>query len=153
MTRFLRLSLAAAAGALLVVATASAAVNPLFKRASARVGERVAVDCGYVGLHPGDVVLYLIKLNDVSRLFAVSRTSAVVFFDGPPPRDRRLHNLGACRIRGQGNGHLTFTVPNVAPGRYTLVVWCKTCRKGGDHWYMANALWDDAPGSVLRVRR
>jgi hypothetical protein len=43
------------------------------------------------------------------------------------PDDPRLVAIGALRIDEVGNGELTFTVPHVAAGRYTLVLHCPSC--------------------------
>jgi hypothetical protein len=89
----------------------------------------------------------------VPRLFHVSYTGLPTPQPGPPPRDARLRLLGACARSGRpGGGQLVFRVPRTArPGRYTTIVWCKTCARGGNHWFMAAPNFILNPRAVLRV--
>ncbi len=140
--------------ALVEAGAAAAAVAPVFERADARRGDRVRIDCGYVGETKGAVVLYLVRLADVPRLFRVPYSGLIEPDSGPPPRDPRLRLLGTCATGDpNGGGQLVFRVPvSARTGRYTTVVWCKTCRSGGDHWFMAAPNYVANRRAVLRVR-
>lgn len=129
--------------AALAPTTADAAVAPLFDRTSARIGERVGITVGYAPA-PGSLVLYLVPLALAPRYvlggYGLPRPAP-----GPPPPDPRLVALGSPR-----SARLSFRVPRLEPGRYTLVVWCKPC--GNDHWAMATPNFVLNPRAILRIR-
>jgi hypothetical protein len=98
-------------------------------------------------------VLYLVRLEHVPKIFHVPYSGLPEPQPGPPPRDRRLRPLGAC-VGGdaRGRGHVDFRVRGERPGRYTLVIWCRTCERGGDHWFAAAPNYIVNQRAVLRVR-
>ncbi len=100
---------------------ASAAVAPVFTRATARAGDRVGVlqpvRIGEARHGGTGVVIYLIPVGR-----APSGPS-----DGPPPRPLAAHRLGELVADATGTWRLWFRVPAVSPGGYTTLVWCKPC--------------------------
>jgi len=114
------------ATALASAAGAEAAVAPVFTRADAGPGERVGVVQPVPGrgsLHGRTgIVVYLIPLSR-------AHTDA---HDGPPPRSLARHRLGELVADRHGYWRLWFRVPDVPPGAYTTLVWCRPC--GGSYF-------------------
>jgi len=118
-------------------------VAPLFDRRQARVGERVRIDVGYAP-RPREILLYLIPLRLAPKYVSAS---------GPPPTDPHLFPLYSPRLvpgDPSGAAQLFFRVPRVPLGRYTIVVWCKSC--GNRHWAAATPTFIHAR-AILRVTR
>jgi hypothetical protein len=108
-------------GSVALVPQASAAVAPVFTRATARVGDRVGVlqptRIGMPLRGRTAIFVYLIRLDRVPS--GVS--------DGPPPRSLAAHRLGELVGDSKGTWRLWFRVPALRPGAYTTFVWCKPC--------------------------
>jgi hypothetical protein len=55
------------------------------------------------------------------------------------------------RVRSESHSHelrpFAARVPNIAPGRYQVALWCKTCRPG--NLFLAG---DTLRGQVVRIR-
>lgn len=104
-----------------MAAQASAAIAPVFTRSSARAGDRVGVvqplRIGPLRHGGAAIVVYLIPLGRVPS----------GAFDGPPPRALATHRLGDLEGDSHGFWRLWFRVPDVRPGAYTTLVWCKPC--------------------------
>lgn len=47
------------------------------------------------------------------------------------PRDPRLTGFGILRVDDAGVGRFSGTVPDVAPGAYVAVAYCRSCTAGG----------------------
>lgn len=106
---------------LAMAAGASAAVAPVFTRAAAQPGDRVGViQPVRIGRplhgHTG-ITVYLIPLSRAP-------TGAE---EGPPPRPLARFRLGELVGDRRGYWRLWFRVPDVPPGAYTTLVWCRPC--------------------------
>ena len=137
-----------AALALVAAPAADAKGGLLFDRAVARPGDRLAVATPYE-VHPGGLVLWLVRLEHAPRFFTIPYQGAPIPERGPPPRRPGLIRLGVTGPYGWTGARLEFRLPRVAPGRYTLVVWCRPC---GTHWALAAPNWIVGERTVLRVR-
>ncbi len=132
------------AAAAALAAAATAAVAPLFDRTEARVGQRVRIEVAYAPT-PKKIRLYLIPLARAPK-YVLGAYGLPRPAPGPPPADPRLLLLGSPGpvAKGSAAARLSFRVPRLKPGRYTIVVWCRSC--GNDHWAMAT------PGHVANAR-
>lgn len=136
--------------ALVAAPSAQAAIAPVFDRAMARVGERVAVyqpgsfqpGCG--GVRRSGIRLYLITER---QGYALAFPASDAALPSPPPRSLLRRPLGELRCAGRGVLRLRFRVPAVAPGRYTTLVHCRPC---GNTWFPGGFL---GVNGVLRIRR
>lgn len=126
---------------------ASAAVAPVFTRSTAWAGQRVGVvQPVRIGqpLHGRTaIVVYLIPLD---------RAPAGPF-DGPPPRSLAHHRLGELVGDSDGFWRLWFRVPDLRPGAYTTLVWCRPC--GGTTYPHGSVFAGGflADNGVLHIRR
>jgi hypothetical protein len=143
----LRLLTASCLLATIFAGAASAAVAPLFDRTQARAGERVRIDMAYAP-KPNGIELYLIPLQRAPQ-YVLGNRGLPAPAPGRPPADPRLVPLGSPKRAGTSSARLTLRVPKLAPGRYTIVVWCKPC--GNDHWAMATPSYVANPRAVLRI--
>jgi hypothetical protein len=140
------LALSLVAG-LVLPADLAAAVAPVFTRAIAHPGDRVGVvQPVRIGrpLHGRTgIIVYLIPL---SRAPTGAR-------DGPPLRSLTHHRLGELAGDRHGYWRLWFRVPDVAPGAYTTLVWCRRC--GGASYPHGSVFAGGflARDGVLHVRR
>jgi hypothetical protein len=74
-----------------------------------------------------------------------------------PPRNPRIVTLGPLRLTHPAVARLTFVVPRVPPGDYTIGFWCKRCAppagaffttaQPGERWKQRR------PARILRVSR
>jgi hypothetical protein len=134
-------------GSLAMATQASAAVAPVFTRTAARAGERVGVvQPVRIGqsLHGRTAILvYLIPLG----------LAASGAFDGPPPRSLAHHRLGELVGDNDGFWRLWFRVPDLRPGAYATLVWCKPC--GGTTYPHGSVFGGGflADNGVLHIRR
>ena len=134
----IRAVLAAVAAALVVPASAQAALSFAFSRAQAHVGQRVHAYQADADGNPAPawdrlegVTLYLARVDNLSRRV----------------------RLGEMAIDSQGVWSIDFRVPKVKPGRYMIAFLCGPC---GDTYFGSTALgaaWNGKPGRVLKVRR
>jgi hypothetical protein len=136
----------AALTALTLASVAAADVGLILRRASAQPGTVMTV---WGGCHQP---IYLV-------LEAFARRRGFHFFALPvdgPPTTRPFRFLGRTSCAGRmhyvGNyprgdwaswsGLLRFRVPRIRPGRYDLVVYCASCRRGpGGTLVVNNWLW------------
>lgn len=150
-----RALVAAAAVALVLSASAGGAIALEFSQLRAKPGDRISAfqPAGFHfdrGERTG-ILVYLITVHQ-ARWFHHAE-------DGPPPARARRHFLGELTGEARGFGRVTFRVPNVAPGRYTTLVWCKTC--GPDNGTHFASRGGDTPDyalpepdrGILRIRR
>jgi hypothetical protein len=134
-------------GSLAMATQASAAVAPVFTRSTARAGERVGVvqpvNIGQPLHGRTAIVVYLIPLGRAP--------SAPL--DGSPPPSLAHHRLGELVGGSDGHWRLSFRVPEVRPGAYTTLVWCKPC--GGNTCPHGSVFAGGflADNGVLHVRR
>ncbi len=143
----LRLLTASCLLATISAGAASAAVAPLFDRTQARAGERVRIDVAYAP-RPNGIELFLIPLQRAPR-YVTGNRGLPAPAPGRPPADPRLVPLGSPQRTAGASARLTFRLPKLAPGRYTIVVWCKAC--GNDHWAMATPSYVANARAVLRI--
>lgn len=134
----LRAALAALAAALVVPATAQAALSFAFDRAQARVGQRAHAYQADADGNPAPawdaldgVTLYLARVDNLSHHV----------------------RLGQMGVDDQGVWSIDFRVPKVKPGLYMIAFYCVPC--GGTYFGSAEAhsAWTPKPGRVLKVRR
>jgi hypothetical protein len=114
--------LAAFMAAVLVAAwapAASAALFFTFSRTSASPGQPVTVRTagdGALALIPSDsppLRVFLVRDDDIDAIAS--------------PDDARLISLGELNVDSDGNGTLTFDVPDVPAGSYRTLVHCVGC--------------------------
>lgn len=125
MPRFGTLALATALAAL-AVSPVSAALFFVFDPPNAKAGDLVTVRLGGTpaGFTAADrqrpfqkpLRLYLVPAAVAGRIHS--------------PLDRRLHFVGVVTPDARGRGAVSFQLPPVATGEYTLARWCRTCSSG-----------------------
>ncbi len=149
LSRVIRALRLVAIAALVAAAPAAAKNSVSFDQRAARTGGRAAV----VVAIERPVVAYLARLEHASRFFFIPWQGYPNPQPGPPPRKPGLHRIGALPATGLRPTRVEFRVPQVRAGRYTLVLWCKTCARGGTHWALAAINFVPHPSTVLLVRR
>jgi len=134
----LRAALAAVAAALVVPATAQAALSFAFDRAQARVGQQVHAYQADPDGNPAPawdtldrVTLYLARVDNISHRV----------------------RLGQMGVDDQGVWSIDFRVPKVKPGLYMIAFYCVPC--GSTYFGSAepHSAWTRKAGRVLKVRR
>jgi hypothetical protein len=134
----LRAALAAVAAALVVPATAQAALSFAFDRAQARVGQRVHAYQADSDGNPAPawdtldgVTLYLARVDNLSHRV----------------------RLGEMGVDPRGVWSIDFRVPRVKPGLYMIAFSCVPC--GSTYFGSAepHSPWTRKAGRVLKVRR
>jgi len=73
-----------------------------------------------------------------------------------PPRSRRIIPLGPLRLVRPGVVRLSFIVPHVPPGDYTIGFWCKPCAPPAGAFFTTaqpGQRWTPTQRRILRVRR
>jgi hypothetical protein len=105
--------------ALLFPAAAGADLALWFPSPRAHWGQRVHVSSPGRYAPFSGVRAYLVPM-------ALARSPRVQRPTGPP-HNRRIVPLARIRLRHQAVLRLTFTVPRVRPGDYTMGFWCKPC--------------------------
>ena len=104
---------------LVVPAGARADLGLWFASPRAHWGQRVHVSSPNPYAPFSGVRVYLVPM-------ALARSSSVQRPTGPP-HNRRIIPLGPLRLDHPGVARLSFIVPYVRPGDYTLGFWCKPC--------------------------
>jgi hypothetical protein len=104
---------------LLVPATAHADLALLFGKPRAHWGQRVHLSSPNRYAPFSGVRAYLVPM-------ALARSARVQRPTGPP-HDRRIVALGPLRLDRPGIAKLSFVVPRVRPGDYTIGFWCRPC--------------------------
>ena len=135
----LRAVFAATAAALAVPVSAQAALSFAFARTQARPGQLVHAYQADSDGNPAPawdqldgVMLYLVRLNNASA--------------------KRVP-LGPMGTDDQGVWSVTFHLPKVRPGLYTIAFLCGPC---DDTYFLSTepgTPWTPRPGRVLKVRR
>jgi hypothetical protein len=124
---------------LFVLATtppAEAALSFRFDRASARPGTAMtASQPGWPAATRG-ITVYLVPTKPPG----IRPDPAGGYLLPTPPRS--AIRLGQPRLTHSHRLTISFRVPNVAAGDYTIAFWCRTCTKGGD--FFASAPWGAA---------
>jgi len=103
--------------ALVLPGSSSASGFFVFSRTIAEPGERVVAETGGkgafgAGLRGRTMPVFLVPADAVEHV----RTG-----------DDRLTPLGLMRVDPEGDGSLTFRVPNLPPGEYVTIVHCRAC--------------------------
>jgi hypothetical protein len=123
---FLASGVAAVAATLLFVPAAAAALWLIFSKTTATPGDAVAVRTAGRGAFAQAQKEGALRRSPPLRLFLVR--SAVV--DSVRALDdRRLIALGTLAVDRRGNGSARFTVPNVRPGDYAVLLQCAPCAR------------------------
>ncbi len=111
--------------AVLAAGSAHAALWLLFSRTSAEPGDVVLVRTGGNGAlleakRRGETRRWPLRVFMVSKADADSIRST---------RDNRLKPLGRLSVDRKGNGRLRFATPNLPPGDYTTLIYCRSCAR------------------------
>jgi hypothetical protein len=141
-----RRALVVLAVALVACPAATAKDGLQFDRASARVGERVALSAPWAS-HRSGVVVYFMPLAVSPKFWRTYQALAPSY--GPPPHLASALRVGELHPWGANGARVAFRVPKVAPGRYVLGFWCRPC---GTHWTSALPNYQPNPRGILRVR-
>lgn len=141
--------IAAVAVVLIGVPSASAALSFSFNRATASPGTRVtASQPGWPGAAHG-VAAYLIS----SEPAGIRPDPAGGYILRRPPAG--AIRLGQPRLIRDHRLTISFRVPEVDAGDYTIAFWCRTCATGGD--FFASAPWGShatgKPGMVIHIAK
>jgi hypothetical protein len=73
-----------------------------------------------------------------------------------PPRNRRIIPLGRLRLDRPGVARLTFIVPRVRPGDYTIGFWCKPCAPPQGAFFTTgrpDERWTPRQRRIVRINR
>ena len=134
----MRVTLAVVVAALLLPATAHAALSFAFNRAQARPGQLVHAFQADRDGNPAPawsqldgVTLYLARVNNLSRRV----------------------RLGPMGIDDEGVWSIDFRVPKVKPGLYMIAFLCRPCGTTYFGSTYPGSAWTGKPGRVLKVRR
>jgi hypothetical protein len=135
--------------ALFVPSVALADLGLLFPSPRAHWGQRVTVSSlGRYAPFAG-VRVYLVPI-------ALARSSRAQRPTGPP-RNRRIVALGPLRLSNPAVAKLSFTVPRVPPGDYTIGFWCKPCAPPRGAFFTTaqpHERWTPKrPARILRISR
>jgi hypothetical protein len=117
--------IAAAAGLLaagLCAGTASAALWLVFGRPTAAPGDVVVARTAGKGAFARPIRAAVRRLSP--RVFLVERSEAETVRSLTDPR---LVELGGLRVDRRGNGRMHIVVPNVPPGEYATLIYCRPC--------------------------
>jgi hypothetical protein len=136
----LRGLVAGVAAALVLPASAQAALSFAFERTQARPGQRVHAYQADADGNPAPawddvpgVTLYLVRVNDVNG--------------------RRVR-LGPMRVDDVGVWSIIFRIPKMRPGLYTIAFFCRPCGNTFFPSTLPGTPWSAKPGGrVLKVRR
>jgi hypothetical protein len=136
-------------GALFVPSIAHADLGLWFPSPRAYWGQRVTVhSLGRYAPFSG-VRVYLVPM-------ALARSPRVQRPTGPP-RNRRIVPLGPLRLVRPAVARLSFMVPRVPPGDYTIGFWCKPCAPPRGAFFTTaqpHERWKpERPARILRVSR
>jgi hypothetical protein len=86
---------------------------------------------------------------------ALARSSLVQRPTGPP-HNRRILSLAPLRLAHRGIARLSFTVPHVRPGDYTLGFWCKPCAPPKGAFFTTaqpGQRWTPSQRRIIRISR
>jgi hypothetical protein len=140
--------LVAIALALATSARARADLGLWFVRPRAHWGERVHVFSPARYAPFSGVRVYLVPM-------ALARSSLVQRPTGPP-RNRRIILLGPLRLDQPGVAHLSFVIPHVRPGDYTIGFWCKKCAPPAGAFFTTaqpGQRWTPKQRRIVRINR
>jgi hypothetical protein len=140
--------LAAIALTLAIPAVAQADLGLWFATPRAHWGQRVhaASPARYVPF--SGVWVYFVPM-------VLARSSFVQRPTGPP-HNRRILSLGPLRLAHRGIARLSFTVPQVRPGDYTLGFWCKPCAPPKGAFFTTaqpGQRWTPSQRRIIRISR
>jgi hypothetical protein len=121
--RLIVIALLGALLAALVAGSAHAALGLLFSKTSAEPGDVVFVRTGGNGAllqarRRGETKRWPLRVFMVAKADADSIRST---------RDARLTPLGRLTVDPKGNGRLRFDTPNLPPGDYATLIYCRSC--------------------------
>jgi hypothetical protein len=139
----------------LLAAPAAGAATPLaFDREIAEPGEAVEVFTSEGGredaLPPGNdaaYTVYLVRVGLVEELLGGNGGSV----QREPETGEGVILLGVLERDDESVGRLSFTIPELEPGRYTTGVWCVSCGGTFETSYRPGATPAGEHGLVLRV--
>ena len=135
--------------ALVIPNIAAADLGLLFPSPRAHWGKRITVSSSGRYAPFSGVRVYLVPM-------ALARSSRVQRPTGPP-RNPRILALGRLHLTHPAVARLSFVVPRVPPGDYTIGFWCKPCAppagaffttaQPGEHWKQSR------PARIIRISR
>ena len=134
--------------ALALAGVARADLALWFASPRAHWGERVHVRSPGRYAPFSGVRAYLVPL-------ALARSGGVQRPTGPP-HDNRIIELGGLRLDRPGAVRLSFVVPRVPPGDYTIGFWCKPCAPPRGAFFTTarpGERWTPGQRRILRIRR
>jgi hypothetical protein len=141
-------SLTAIVLALAIPASARADLGLWFASPRAHWGQRVHASSPTPYAPFSGVRVYLVPM-------ALARSSLVQRPAGPPRNDRIIQ-LGPLRLDHPGVARLSFILPHVLPGDYTLGFWCKPCAPPKGAFFTTaqpGQRWSLSQHRILRVSR
>jgi hypothetical protein len=134
---------------LVIPSIASADLGLFFPSPRAQWGQRITVSSASRYAPFSGVRVYLVPM-------ALARSSRVQRPTGPPPSPR-IVMLGPLRLTHTAVARLTFVVPRVPHGDYTIGFWCRPCAppagaffttaQPGERWKQRR------PARILRISR
>jgi hypothetical protein len=135
--------------ALFVPSVARADLGLLFAFPRAHWGQRISVSSlGRYAPFSG-VRVYLVPMT-LARSSSVQRPTG-------PPHNPRIVPLGPLRLTRPAVARLSFIVPRVPPGDYTIGFWCKPCAPPRGAFFTTarpHEAWKPKrPARVLRISR
>jgi hypothetical protein len=86
---------------------------------------------------------------------ALARSSRVQRPTGPP-HNPRIIGLGPLSLKHPGVANLSFIVPHVRPGDYTLGFWCKPCAPPAGAFFTTaqpGQRWTPRQHRIVRISR
>jgi hypothetical protein len=119
-----------------------------FASPRAHWGERVRVSSPTRYAPFSGVRVYLVPM-------ALARSSLVQRPTGPP-HNRRIIYLGPLRLHQAGIARLSFVIPHVPPGDYTLGFWCKRCAPPEGAFFTTaqpGQRWTPSQRRIVRITR
>jgi hypothetical protein len=133
---------------LAVPSTAGADLALWFDSPRAHRGQRIHVHSPERYAPFSGVRVYLVPM-------ALAR-SALVQRQTGPPQNRRILPLGPLRLDRPRVARLSFTVPHVSPGDYTMGFWCKPCAPPAGAFFTTaqpGQHWTPKQRRILRISR
>jgi len=146
--RFAVIALLAFAVALVVAGSARADLALWFTSPRAHWDQRVHVASPGRYAPFSGVRVYLVPM-------ALARSSRVQRPTGPP-HDRRIIPLGPLRLDHPGVVRMSFVVPRVTPGDYTIGFWCKPCAPPQGAFFTTarpGQRWTPTQRRIVRISR
>jgi hypothetical protein len=141
-------TLLAITSALVAASSARADLALWFASPRAHWGQRVHVSSPSRYAPFSGVRVYLVPM-DLARSSRVQRRSG-------PPHNPRIISLGPIRLDHPGVVRISFVVPRVRPGDYTIGFWCKPCAPPTGAFFTTappGQRWTPKQDRIVRISR